>query len=427
MLDLYTSIHRQLLKNLAFAGIIVCLLTGITVAFVEFQRVDSYVAGIAIKESKKLADYYVAYHNNRTPSSLAKLQQAIRKSLDHDLFIAIEFLDENIAEVTSETLQFFVHHSSILSNKFKPFEMTGEVEHQTIVHEGQIYIRIMVPMVDKIHQNTVGHFQGVYHLHDDQMTIIKQQSYYAILMSLLVAIFTTLFIYPVVYKLYIKLIKRSSEVVTANTDILKSLGSAIAQRDSDTNAHNYRVTYNSVRLAEKLGVHNSLIRSLIKGAFLHDVGKIGISDSILLKSDKLTAEEFEIMKTHVLIGAEIILNISWLQDALDVISFHHERYNGTGYLSGLKEKDIPQVARIFAIADVFDALLSSRPYKEPFTFTETMNILRQGSGTHFDPAFLKVFEQIAPTLYADIYAEENEKRQSDLLDQVLKKYFTLDL
>ncbi len=427
MLDLYASIHRQLLKNLAVAGIVVCLLTGITVAFVEFQRVDSFVAGIAIKESQKLADHYVAYHNDRTPSSLAKLKQAIHESLDHDLFVAIEFLDEKIEEVTSETLQFPVHQSSNLPNKFKPFKMTGEVEHQTIVHEGQIYIRIMVPMVDKINQTTVGHFQGVYHLHDDQMTRIKQQSYYAILMSLLVAIFTTLFIYPVVYKLYKKLIKRSSEVVIANTDILKSLGSAIAQRDSDTNAHNYRVTYNSVKLAEKLKLHNSLIRSLIKGAFLHDVGKIGISDAILLKPDKLTAKEFEIMKTHVLIGAEIIHNINWLHDALDVIAFHHERYDGTGYLSGLQEKDIPQVARIFAIADVFDALLSSRPYKEPFTFTETMSILREGSGTHFDPDFLEVFEQLAPSLYADIYAEENEKRQSDQVDQLLKKYFTLDL
>ncbi|MGB3225656.1 MAG: HD-GYP domain-containing protein [Desulforhopalus sp.] len=427
MLDLYTSIHRQLLKNLAFAGIVVCFLTGITVAFVEFRRVDSYVADIAIQESQKLADHYVAYHNNRTPSSLAKLQQAIRNSLDHDRFIVIEFLDEKIEEVTTETLQFSVHQSLNILNKFRPFKMTGEVEHQTIMHEGQIYIRIMVPMVDIIHQNTVGHFQGVYHLHDDQMTRIKQQSYYAILMSLLVAIFTTLFIYPVVYKLYKKLIKRSSEVVTANTDILKSLGSAIAKRDSDTNAHNYRVTYNSVKLAEKLGLHNSLIRSLIKGAFLHDVGKIGISDSILLKPDKLTIEELEIMKTHVLIGADIIRNISWLRDALDVISFHHERYNGTGYLSGLKEKNIPQVARIFAIADVFDALLSHRPYKEPLTFAKTMNILREGSGTHFDPALLKIFEQIAPTLYADVYAEEDEQLQSDQLDQVLKKYFTLNL
>lgn len=427
MLDLYTSIHRQLLKNLIRAGIIVCLLTGITVAFVELRRVDSYVADIAIKESQKLADHYVAYQNKRTPSSLAELQQAIRDSLDHDLFIAIEFLDEKIAEVTSETLRFSVDQPSNILNKFKPFKMTGKVEHQTIMHEGQVYIQIMVPIADNINQNTVGHFQGVYHLHNDQMTTIKQQSYYAILMSLLVVIFTTMFIYPVVYKLYKKLIKRSSEVVTANTDILKSLGSAIAKRDSDTNAHNYRVTYNSVKLAEELGLKDLLIRSLIKGAFLHDIGKVGISDSILLKPGQLTVEEFETMKTHVHIGADIILNINWLKDALDVISFHHERFDGSGYLSGLKEKDIPQVARIFAIADVFDALLSRRPYKDPVTFAKTMSILREGSGTHFDPIFLKVFERIAPTLYADIYAEKNEERQSEQLNLVLKKYFTLDM
>lgn len=427
MLELYTSVHKQLLKNLAFAGIVICFFTGITVAFVEFQRVDNYVAGIAVKESQKLAAHYIDYNTNRTPSSLAILQQAIRNSLDHDLFISIEFLDQNIAKITSEILQFSVHQSDSLLNKFKPFKMTGEVEHQIVMFNGQIYIRIMVPIHDRTKQDVIGHFQGVYHLHDEQLTTIKRQSYYAILMALLVAISTTVFIYPVVYKLYKQLIIRSSEVITANTDILKSLGSAIAQRDSDTNAHNYRVTYNSVRLAEKLGKKPSMIRSLIKGAFLHDVGKIGISDSILLKPDQLTPEEFETMKKHVLIGADIILNINWLQDALDIISFHHERYDGTGYLTGLKEKKIPEVARIFAIADVFDALLTHRPYKQPFTFATTMSILRAGSGTHFDPVFLTIFEQIAPTLYADIYVEENEERQNDQLDQVLKKYFTLDL
>ncbi|MFT5702645.1 MAG: HD-GYP domain-containing protein (c-di-GMP phosphodiesterase class II) [Desulforhopalus sp.] len=427
MLEFYTSVHKHLLKNLAFAGIVICFFTGMTVAFVEFQRIDSYVAGIAIKESQKLADLYIDYNTNPTQTSLARLQQAIRNSLDHDLFISIEFLDQNIVKITSETLQFSVHQSGTLINKFAPFKMTGEVEHQIIMDEGQIYIRIMVPIHDRTQLDVVGHFQGIYHLHDDKLITIKRQGYYAIMMALLVVIFTTVFIYPVVYKLYKKLIIRSSEVVTANTDILKSLGSAIAQRDSDTSAHNYRVTYNSVKLAEKLGKKPSLIRSLIKGAFLHDVGKIGISDSILLKPDQLTPEEFEIMKKHVVIGADIILNINWLQDALEIISFHHERYDGTGYLFGLKENKIPEVARMFAIADVFDALLTHRPYKEPFTFAKTMSILKAGSGTHFDPVFLKAFEQIAPTLYADIYVGENEGRQNDQLNQVMKKYFTLDL
>lgn len=427
MFELYANIHKQLLKNLALAGIVICFVTGITVAFVEFRLVDRYVAGIAVQESQKLATHYLDYYTNPTPSSLAILQRAIRNSLDHDLFVSIEFLDQNFAKITSETLQFSVYQSDSLLNKFKPFKMTGEVEHQIVMNEGRIYIRIMVPIHDRTPQDVVGHFQGVYHLHDDQLTTIKRQSYYAILMALLVAIFTTVFIYPVVYKLYKKLIIRSSEVVTANTDILKSLGSAIAQRDSDTNTHNYRVTYNSVKLAEKLGKKPTFIRSLIKGAFLHDVGKIGISDSILLKPDQLTTEEFAIMKRHVLIGADIILNISWLQDALDVISFHHERYDGTGYLCGLQENKIPEVARIFAIADVFDALLTHRPYKAPFTFTKTMSILREGSGTHFDPVLLIVFEQIAPKLYADIYVDDDEERYNDQLDQVLKKYFTLDL
>ena len=362
MIGLYSTVNKHLLKNLAIAGIVICILTGIIVAFIEFRRVDKHIADIAIRQSQKLTDQYIVFHNKRTSSSNIKLQQAIQSNLDHDLFISIELLDENLVMVANEVIRNSLDPSIDLMKKFKQFEMEDKIEYQVVLYKGQVFIKVMVPIKDSLHQNPIGHFQGVYHLPADQMASIKQQSYSAIVLSLLVTIFTTLFIYPVVYRLYKKLLQRSHEAITANIDILKSLGSAVAQRDSDTNVHNFRVTYITVKFAEQLGLSVESIRSLIKGAFLHDVGKIGISDVILLKPGKLTREEFEIMKKHVQIGADIIHSSNWLHDALDIILYHHERYDGSGYPAGLKGAETPLFARVFAIVDVFDALLSHRPY-----------------------------------------------------------------
>ena len=118
---------------------------------------------------------------------------------------------------------------------------------------------------------------------------------------------------------------------------MEVLGSAIAMRDADTHLHNYRVTVYAIRLAEALGLSKPDIQRLIAGAFLHDVGKIGISDTILLKPPgRLTAQEFQVMRTHVLLGVDIIAKADWLRGARDVVEFHHEKFDGSGYMKGLK-------------------------------------------------------------------------------------------
>jgi len=213
--------------------------------------------------------------------------------------------------------------------------------------------------------------------------------------------------------------------IESNIQTIKSLGNAIAKRDSDTNIHNYRVTLYSVKLAEDLGLSKSHIQSLIKGAFLHDVGKIGISDTILLKPGKLTDDEIEAMRLHVIFGVEIIKNNKWLEDAIDVVLYHHEKFNGTGYPYGFKGKEIPVNARIFTIADYFDALTSSRPYKEAFPLNKSMEILKMGSGSHFDPTFLTKFEQIAKELYEKLSTPEDKQELDELLNVSINKYFTV--
>ncbi len=202
------------------------------------------------------------------------------------------------------------------------------------------------------------------------------------------------------------------------------LGCAITERDSDTNSHNYRVTYYALRLGEITGLAREDIRNLITGAFLHDVGKIGIRDPILLKPGKLTPQEFDVMKTHVSLGVDILSKTSWLGGARDVVEFHHEKYDGSGYLQGLRGESIPLNARIFAIADVFDALTSKRPYKEPWAVDAAIAMLEQDSDSHFDPKLVSTFVTIAPALYREVSCLEEHQMVTLLQHHIAYLFLT---
>lgn len=158
------------------------------------------------------------------------------------------------------------------------------------------------------------------------------------------------------------------------------------------------------------------------GAFLHDVGKIGIRDPILLKPDQLTPQEFEIMKSHVSLGVDILRQSSWISSGRDVVEFHHEKYDGSGYPKGLSGEMIPINARIFAIADVFDALTSKRPYKAPWAIDDALNYLVQKSGQHFDPKLVQLFVKIVPTLYRELNTME-ENQMVRMLQQRIASHF----
>lgn len=214
----------------------------------------------------------------------------------------------------------------------------------------------------------------------------------------------------------------STQLLNANVGMLEVLGSAIAKRDSDTSAHNYRVCIYSIHIGKVLGLPDNNLRSLIKGAFLHDIGKIAISDTILLKPGGLDDREYAIIKTHVLHGSEIIKAYSWLSDAHDVVLHHHEKYNGNGYPDGLRAEQIPLNARIFAVADVFDALTSKRPYKEPYEVDYALKIMRNDVGSHFDPELFDLFSKDAQTVYEQI-AGLSEIQLENTLHTIMQDYF----
>lgn len=214
----------------------------------------------------------------------------------------------------------------------------------------------------------------------------------------------------------------SSSLLNANVGMLEVLGSAIAKRDSDTSAHNYRVSIHAIYLGKALGLCGDSLHSLIKGAFLHDIGKIGISDTILHKPARLNEQEYEIIKTHVHHGSQIIKSYAWLSDAHDVVFHHHEKYDGSGYPNNLKGEQIPLNARIFAIADVFDALISKRPYKEAYPFSKVMQIMTDSAGTHFDPNIFRIFMQELLNIHKTI-SGFTETQLEGILHTIMHDYF----
>jgi response regulator RpfG family c-di-GMP phosphodiesterase len=199
----------------------------------------------------------------------------------------------------------------------------------------------------------------------------------------------------------------SEELVYSSVLALAKLSEA---RDEDTGEHLMRMSHYVGVIAEALSeterfktvIDQNFISNIVKFSPMHDIGKVGVPDSVLLKPGKLTAEEFEIMKFHTIYGANVLneaeRNVrrsgrSLFQMGISIALNHHEKYDGSGYPNGLRGEEIPLEARIVTIADVFDALLSKRPYKEPFTMEETLRIINEGRGKHFDPFIIDVFNE----------------------------------
>jgi HD-GYP domain-containing protein (c-di-GMP phosphodiesterase class II) len=192
------------------------------------------------------------------------------------------------------------------------------------------------------------------------------------------------------------------DIMVGNLQMVSALGGAIAQRDTGTSEHNDRVTMYAVRLGQRIDLDERQLRALMKGSFVHDIGKIGITDDILLKQGKLTEAERDIMESHVIRGCKIISGVRWLIEARDVVRYHHEKFDGSGYPEHLQGTIIPLNARLFAIADVFDALTSKRPYKPALALEKTLKRMKADSGSHFDPDLLNLFVDMAPALYEEI-------------------------
>lgn len=184
------------------------------------------------------------------------------------------------------------------------------------------------------------------------------------------------------------------DLAHANEETLLGLVSALDLREHNTSMHSLRVREYTELIAKQFGVDEKTRREIGVGALLHDVGKIAVPDQILLKPDKLTDAEWQEMRKHPEAGYRIVNRIGFLKNAAEIVYSHHERYDGKGYPRGLKGDEIPLGARLFMVADVYDALTSNRPYKSPLPHKEAMNEISRLSGLYFDPAIVKAFMTI---------------------------------
>lgn len=184
-----------------------------------------------------------------------------------------------------------------------------------------------------------------------------------------------------------------SNIKSASLDTIHRLSKAAEYKDEDTGAHILRMSNYAAIVARKMGLDKTTVESILYAAPMHDIGKIGTPDRILLKPGKLDADEWEIMKQHAANGASILegSNKGFIKLGEVIALTHHEKWDGSGYPKGLKGKKIPLAGRIVAIGDVFDALTSKRPYKEPFSLEKSYGIIRESRGSHFDPDVADAF------------------------------------
>ena len=185
-------------------------------------------------------------------------------------------------------------------------------------------------------------------------------------------------------------------------DTLEALGGALDLKDAETEGHCKRVTAFTIAIAKAMKVEPALLPQIARAAFLHDIGKMAIPDNILRKPGPLTAEERDVMRTHCEIGYNMVTRIPFLREAAEIVLSHQEFYDGTGYPRGLRGDEIPLGARIFAVADALDAMISDRPYRRALSIAHAKKEIERCSGTQFDPRVVEVFLTMPTTLWTEL-------------------------
>ncbi len=191
-------------------------------------------------------------------------------------------------------------------------------------------------------------------------------------------------------------------------DSMKTLRYTVELNDTYSKGHSSRVSELSVLIGKHMGLPEKSINDLKIGGLFHDIGKIGISDNILLKKSKLTVEEFSEIKNHPIIGKNILSNSNIFDDIIPIVLYHHEKYDGSGYPENIKGENIPLLARITSVADTFDAMTSSRPYRDAIPLEDVKNEFKENSGKQFDPKIADIFIDIIDNHYDEIKAIQDK-------------------
>jgi HD-GYP domain-containing protein (c-di-GMP phosphodiesterase class II) len=392
--------------------------------FVARDNAEESIVSLAIEESGRLLQHHRAINMNDLDA--AEHAAVAAKSISGGLFDIAEIYSSDGLKLAESLTVDGEAVESALPKHGAPRSAVASYENMELPN-GHWVLRIFVPLRNSetdLSSPITGYFEGVRVVPTWQREQIFTSSLAVALMVGLASLLCGAVLYPVVVHLSADNDRKAREVLDSHLSMMESLGRAIAKRDSDTGAHNYRVAWIAARIAESMGMTGSTMQAMIAGSFLHDVGKIGIPDAILLKPGKLDAAEWEIMRTHVEQGEQIVTGMGWLDGANAVVAGHHEKWNGSGYPRQLAGETIPLAARIFAVADVFDALCSKRPYKEPMGFDAAMGILEKDTGSHFDPSVMAVFRSMAPDIFKRL-ANSSESDSRQLLEDRVRQHFEM--
>lgn len=415
------ELHRMLAPRLAAATMAIGLAAGGTAYMIETARSEDAALELASAGARHFGSPAMQLLRE---GEVSDRHGALTRLLNQTGFVGIRVFDrdgkpvfETWASIPASLIESARSHTHA-------WPAAGTVHRSWIGIDGERLIQAVLPLVGN-DRALVGYLEGVYRLDREVLQHQQEQIRNGALMAIAAVIATALLLYPLLLAMLRQSTRLSHRLLQSNLSLIRSLGNAVAKRDSGTDAHNYRVTLYAVAVAEAMAVPAGEISHLVVGAFLHDIGKIGIPDRILLAPGKLSGEEFELMKSHVGVGLDIVAGIPWLQDAASVIRHHHEWFDGTGYPDGLRGEAIPRNARIFSVVDVFDALTSARPYKAAMLLAEALAILERDAGRHFDPAVVAAFKQIASTLY-DRIALAGEADLHLEMRSVLFRYFQIE-
>lgn len=410
--------------RIAAVSIILASLASPASWFVARENAEESVVSLAIEESGRMLRQHDAIDLSG-PEAAAHAARAA-KTISGGLFDIAEIYDARGRKLAESATEAGEAVESSLPKHGTPDYTAASYDSLKLPGDRWV-LRVFVPLrssATDANGPITGYFEGVRVVPPWQQWQIVSASLSAALMVGLASLLCGAALYPVVVHLSSENERKAREVLDSHISMMEALGRAIAKRDSDTGAHNYRVAWIAARIAERMGMKGGDMQALIAGSFLHDVGKIGVPDAILLKPGKLDDEELATMRTHVAQGEEIVTGMGWLDGAHAVVAAHHEKWNGSGYPRRLAGNAIPLSARIFAVADVFDALCSKRPYKEALEFEAAMAILKQDTGSHFDPSVMAVFRTIAPEIF-DRLADSSENEARRLLDERVRMHFAM--
>jgi HD-GYP domain-containing protein (c-di-GMP phosphodiesterase class II) len=418
------SFQQRAATRIAAVTIILASIASPAAWFVAREGAEESIVSLATEESRRLLGHFNAI--NLSAPDAAEHAALAAKTISGGLFDIAEIYDSKGVRLAESLTKEGELVESLLPKHGSPQYAAASYESIEL-QGGRWVLRVFVPLravEADVNGVITGYFEGVRVVPGWQRDQIFASSLSVALMVCLASLLCGAVLYPVVVGLSKDNERKAREVLDSHISMMEALGRAIAKRDSDTGAHNFRVAWIASRIAERMGLKGSAMQALIAGSFLHDVGKIGIPDAILLKPGKLDPAELVVMRTHVAQGEAIVTGMGWLDGANEVVAAHHEKWDGSGYPRQLAGEAIPLAARIFAVADVFDALCSKRPYKAPMGFDAAMAILEKDTGSHFDPSVMVVFRSMAAAIYQRLEnSTENEARQ--LLEERIRQHFEM--